>query len=98
MKKEVCNISLTKDCLDNDYTFYSDGTVFNIYDKQHTKKNIITELMANALSPETKKKLLEKCPIEKIEAIINLMSTNQSISIYGIDRKKIIWDGSEGFN
>jgi len=76
MNKEICTISLSKDCLDNNYTFFSDGTVIQLWDKHPTKANIKTEYKASELTPETKKKLLEKCPIEKIVEIINLMRTN----------------------
>lgn len=79
MKKEICSISLSKDWYDNYFTFYSDGTVIQICDKHSTKANIETEHKANELLPEIKKKLLENCPVEKIEFIINFMSTNQNL-------------------
>ena len=74
LKKEICTISLSKSSFDNDYTFYSDGTVIQLCDKYYTNTNIRTEHIAKELSPDIKKKLLEKCPIESIELIINLMS------------------------
>ncbi len=67
MKKEICTISLSKNCFDNDYTFYSDGTVIQLCDKHYTKSNISAEQIANELSPAIKKKLLEKCQFEYVK-------------------------------
>lgn len=73
--EEICTISLSKDWLDNDFTFYTDGKVINLCDKHPTKPNVVTELKAKELNTELKKKLLANCPTGNIEEIINLMST-----------------------
>lgn len=75
MKKEICTISLSKGCFDNDYTFFSDGTVTQLCDKHYTKTDINTEHIASNLPPEIKKRLIEKCPVEKVDSIVNIMSS-----------------------
>lgn len=62
MAKAICTISLAKSWLDNDYTFFDDGSIEHLYDKHETKPNISENLTANQIPDETKNKLLAKCP------------------------------------
>lgn len=69
MAKAICTISLAKSWLDNDYTFFDNGSIEHLYDKHETKPNITEQLTANQISEETKSKLLKKCPEEYKEKI-----------------------------
>ncbi len=75
MKNEICTISLPKGVLDNDYIFYTDGTIKHFYDQSIYQPNKETMLSANDIDDDTKNKLLEKCPVEfkeKVSVILNV--------------------------
>jgi len=73
MSKEICTISIGNGWLDNDFTFYEDGSVKHHYDEHPTKPDITRKLKASKLTELTKTKILNNCPEEhksKIESIL----------------------------
>lgn len=61
MKKEICSISIGKGILDDDYTFYEDGTIKRFYDQNQFKFNLEEWVTHEQIGDHIKQKLLDKC-------------------------------------
>lgn len=73
MKNEICTISIGEKSLDQDYTFYEDGSVELLYDEDYYRRiNRKASLKVKDISDSKKKKILENCPIELKDKIVNL--------------------------
>jgi len=78
MKKDkveeiICTIDNAKDWLDNDFTFYKDGKIKNLYDQHPTKSNIVKWLKADQISDSEKTKIISKCPEEHLDEIKKIL-------------------------
>lgn len=75
MSEIICTISLGDGVLDNDYTVYSDGKIFRLYDRSPAPNNYNIEewLTASQLDDTTKRKILEKCPSEHKEKVRGIL-------------------------
>ena len=60
-KKKICSIDLTNSALDNEYTFYEDGTIHHYYDQNAFKLNQEQWLTVDDIDVHLRSKLLEKC-------------------------------------
>lgn len=72
---EICTIEIGRGGLDNDYTFYTDGTVKRYFDRNIWSLNHTEWLNVSGLSSQLKEKLLEKCPEEHRSAIEQLFGS-----------------------
>ena len=55
--------------LDNDYAFYSDGTIIHEYDRTQNDLNREDEVKGDDMGIELKTKILGKCPDEHLDFI-----------------------------
>lgn len=63
--------SIQRQNLDNDYTFYKDGTILHHYDRTMTKWDIEEFVSPMDISESEKKKIISKCESECNQEIIN---------------------------
>ncbi len=75
MEKIICTISLGKNQLDNDYTFFEDGRILHSYDQSSFKLNIERWLKPNDIGKEIKQLLIAKCPLPNKQEISNILNT-----------------------
>ncbi len=71
--KEIITISVPKDQLDNDYTFFEDGKIRHNYDQSVYKTNLETWITVRSIPPAEKEKILKECPAQfkaKIASIL----------------------------
>lgn len=61
MKKEICSIFIGIGVLDDDYTFYEDGTIKRFYDQNTFKLSLEEWVTPEQISDHKKQKLLDKC-------------------------------------
>lgn len=73
MSKEICTISIPNGLLDNDYTFYDDGSIMHFYDAHETRPNITEHISADQISDYEKKKIIENCPENYKEQITMIL-------------------------
>lgn len=73
--KEVCTISIPRNGLDSDYTFYESGKIRHVYDRHIYKggQNREDVLSITDISADLKIKLLEHCPKEHVQKIKNIL-------------------------
>ena len=60
-KNIVCTILSSRNSLDDDYTFFSDGTILNEYDANTFRFNLKRTLSVEGLSKDERNRFLEKC-------------------------------------
>lgn len=68
MANKICEISIGRGTLDDDYSIYDDGKVIRSYDQNTFKLNLEETLEVSTLSNHIKDKLISKCSAEfKVE-------------------------------
>lgn len=77
MAEELFKIFIGRGTLDDDYTFYDDGSVLREYDQSAYKLNLQEEIQANEISDHRKDRLLEKCPAQNEEKLRQLLYPNE---------------------
>lgn len=74
MEKEIiCTIGIGDFALDDDYTFYTDGTIKRFYDQSYYKQSITEYVDYKNISENRKKKLIDKCPKEHLKVISKIL-------------------------
>jgi len=76
MANIICKIFIGNGVLDDDYTFFDDGTIKREYDQNTFKLNLEDFLDHNQISEHKKKKIIEKCPINLTEQITKILYPN----------------------
>jgi len=64
-----CEFPMKRGILDNDYAFYSDGTIIHEYDRAQNDLNREDEVKGDDMGIELKTKILGKCPDEHLDFI-----------------------------
>ena len=77
MAEELFKIFIGRGTLDDDYTFYDDGSVLREYDQSAHKLNLKEEIQASEINDHRKDRLLEKCPAQNEEKLRQLLYTNE---------------------
>ena len=62
MKEKICTIELGDGLTDNDYTFYTDGSIKRFYDRNAFDLNVTDIVKKDEIMDYVKVKLLDKCP------------------------------------
>lgn len=73
MAEELFKVFIGRGTLDDDYTFYDDGSVLREYDQSAYQLNLEDELNAYEISEHRKEKLLEKCSDKHKEKLKQLL-------------------------
>ena len=73
MNKEICTIFIGNGVLDDDYTFYEDGTIKRFYDQNQFKYNLEEWVTPDQISDHKKQKLLDKCEVAHKEQIQKIL-------------------------
>ena len=74
MKVEICTVDISKHNLDDLYTFYDDGTVIHVYDRNNYKFDTKENISVQEISEIRKERILEACKPEylpKIKALFD---------------------------
>ena len=74
MENIICKIEIGVFAIDDDYTFYEDGRIHRFYDQSYWSQNLSEFIKAEDISDAKKKKIIEKCPIDKMEKIKDILS------------------------
>jgi len=61
MKVEICTVDISIHGLDDQYTFYDDGTVIHIYDRNNYKLDVKEDITIQDISEIRKDRILEAC-------------------------------------
>lgn len=74
MTNKICTISIGENSMDNDYTFYDNGSVERSFDDDHYRRiNRKDYLVAKELSEAIKKKIIANCPVEYKDQILAIL-------------------------
>ena len=68
----ICTISIGKNSLDDDYTFYSDGRIYHFYDQSQWKLNQEEWIGISDISEYERTRILDKCDAKHKDEIVNL--------------------------
>jgi hypothetical protein len=79
MEKIICKIEIGINTLDDDYTFYENGTIHRSYDENNWNQNLSKFILPEHISESKKNKIIEKCPSENLEKIKEIL-TKKNIS------------------
>jgi hypothetical protein len=74
MEEIICKIDISKNSLDNVYTFYKNGEVSREYDQSLYSLNKTESVNVTLINERTKDKLLDKCPDNNIDEIKKILS------------------------
>ncbi len=73
----TCFLPMKKGTWDNDYVFYSDGTIIHKYDVSMKKYNIKKDILPADISEDDRRAILSKvdneCPQEYIEKVKKIL-------------------------
>lgn len=69
MKVEMCTVDISKHGLDDHYTFYDDGSVLHVYDRNNYKFDIKEDIVIDDISAVRKERILEACKPEYLPQI-----------------------------
>ncbi len=72
MKEEITTVYIGKGQLDNDYTFYKDGSVEHFYDQSAFKLNQKNTMQVSNIDENLRAKILQKCPSDALSEIQEL--------------------------
>jgi len=75
--RRLCQISLPKGGLDNDYTIYTSGRIHYFYDRHIYPggQNEEEWLIVSELNEDLKKRLIERCPKEHVGELKKLFKS-----------------------
>lgn len=76
MKVEICTVDISKNGLDDQYTFYDDGKVIHVYDRNNYKFDIKEDITIEDISEIRKERILEACKPEYLPRIKALFDKN----------------------
>lgn len=71
-KVKICTIELGKNGLDNDYTFFTDGTVKNFYDASIWSTNRVEWSKVTDFDQNSRDRFLSNCSAESKSALQDL--------------------------
>jgi hypothetical protein len=74
MKIEICTVDISKHSLDDQYTFYDDGTVLHVYDPNNYKLDVKENITIKDISVYRKDRILEACKSEYLMQIKELFA------------------------
>ncbi|TCD16974.1 hypothetical protein EZ456_23790 [Pedobacter psychrodurus] len=75
MSVEICTVYAGVNGLDDDYTFFEDGTIKRFYDRNPHRLNLTEYLKPSDIRGSKLERIIANCPkehLDKIKKILNL--------------------------
>lgn len=72
-RAKICTVFLGTNTMDDDYTFYEDGTVERLYDQSIYSFNKLDKIDAKDIDQTTKEKIIQKCDLKYKKVLSDIL-------------------------
>ena len=75
MPIEICTVYAGVNGLDDDYTFFEDGTIKRFYDRNSHRLSLTEYIIPSDIKDSKLERIIANCPaehLEKVKAILNI--------------------------